>query len=254
MNPKPMPTKQTPNPERHWAVVPAAGCGARMGAGRPKQYLELAGKTVLEHALDRLLSHDFFAGAAVAVAADDRHWPQLPPAADPRIAAVAGGAERADSVLAALDSLSDRAGPQDWIWVHDAVRPCVPPADIAALKAALAGPAAQTGALLARPILETVKQAAPPSSAVHATLDRNTLWLAQTPQAFRYADLRRALLAVRRPSREAANKARRVTDDAAAIEALGIRPLIIPGQPCNIKLTLPEDLILAEHWLREGAS
>ena len=115
----------TNTPSRYWIIVPAAGVGARMGAGMPKQYLTLLGKTILEHTLERLLGLPNVTGVLVAVSPTDNIWPQLPVSANPRITRIDGGAERSDSVLNALEALADQAQAQDWVLVHDADRKSV---------------------------------------------------------------------------------------------------------------------------------
>lgn len=227
----------TPEPTRLWAVVPAAGTGRRMGAGLPKQYLPLGGRTVLEHALAPLLACGDLAGLVLALAADDRIWPTLPLASDPRIRTVIGGAERADSVLHALQALP--AAAQDWVLVHDAARPCLDAADLQRLRQAMA--ADPVGGLLAVPVVDTLKRESDGRSV--ATVDRRTLWRAQTPQLFRYGLLRQALESARQAGR-------RVTDEASALEQAGHAPRLIAGADTNIKLTRPDDCILAAQILR----
>jgi len=227
-------------PERHWAVTPAAGIGRRMAAAAPKQYLPLAGKTVLECTLERMLGWGFLEQVVVALHEEDGHWRQLPLAADARVATVTGGEERGDSVRSGLERLRSIAAPRDWVWIHDAVRPCVSDEDVEALRAALEK--TDVGALLARPVVDTVKLA-DAEDRVARTVDRSRLWLAQTPQVFRLAPLSDALAAMRRAGLA-------VTDESSAVERLGLRPTLVAGNAGNIKLTRPEDLALAERWLR----
>ena len=212
-----MPTE--PTSTRCWGVVPAAGIGSRMGVELPKQYLALAGSSVIEHTLNAMLNWSMLAGITVALHPTDRWWSTLTVATNPAIDTVVGGSERCDSVLAALDALADRAAPQDWIMVHDAARPCVTVADVESLYAAIAGDA--VGGLLALPVAETVKRA-DAAGRVEATLDRERLWLAQTPQVFRYAALRANLTA-------ALAAGDKVTDEAAAMERAGQQPLLVAG-------------------------
>jgi 2-C-methyl-D-erythritol 4-phosphate cytidylyltransferase / 2-C-methyl-D-erythritol 2,4-cyclodiphosphate synthase len=226
---------------QYWLVTPAAGRGSRMaGAGVAKQYLPLAGRTVLEHALAPFLADPACQGVVVALAADDRHFATLAIARDPRLSTVTGGAARRDSVAAGVAWLRQRLGTADpWVLVHDAARPCLPRADLARLLAAL--PAAADGALLALRIVDTVKRG-DASGRVAATVPREALWRAQTPQAFRLASLAAALAA--EPQ---------ATDEASAVEALGLRPRLVPGSAANIKITEPEDLALAGRLLGEQA-
>ncbi|ROR32236.1 2-C-methyl-D-erythritol 4-phosphate cytidylyltransferase [Inmirania thermothiophila] len=230
--------------ERLWVVVPAAGRGTRMGADRPKQYLRLAGRPVLEHALHRACAHPAAAGAVVALAADDGGWGEVRPPEGVAVATVTGGAERCDSVRAALAALAGRARAEDLVAVHDAARPCLPRRDLEAVVAAAAADA--DGALLALPVGDTLKREA--EGRVAETVPREGLWRALTPQVFRYGLLREAL--------EGAAGAP-VTDEAAAVERLGRRPRLVAGSPLNLKITHPGDLALAAAALRlleeEGA-
>ena len=221
---------------RIWAVVPAAGVGRRMGADVPKQYLRLAGKTVLEHTLARLLASPRLSGVVVAVSPEDPHFARLGVSAD-RVRRVAGGAERADSVLAALRAL-DEAGPDDWALVHDAVRPCLHPDDLDALIERVT--ASGRGALLATPVRDTMKRVE--DGDVVQTVPREALWHALTPQMFRVSELIGAL--------EAAQAAGvQVTDEAQAMERAGTVPRVVAGRADNIKITRPEDLALAAFFL-----
>jgi 2-C-methyl-D-erythritol 4-phosphate cytidylyltransferase / 2-C-methyl-D-erythritol 2,4-cyclodiphosphate synthase len=224
----------------YWLVMPAAGRGRRLaGDGAlAKQYLPLAGRSVLEHALEPFLADPACLGIVVALAADDGRFAALPVARDPRVTAVTGGAERRDSVAAGLAWLRARVGAADpWVLVHDAARPCLPRADLARLLAAL--PGAPDGALLAVRIADTVKRG-DAAGRVAATVPREALYRAQTPQAFRLGRLLAALAAC--PG---------ATDEASAIEAAGARPLLVAGSAANIKVTEPDDLALAGRLLRE---
>ena len=216
----------------HWIVVPAAGGGRRFGGGVPKQYLELGGRPVVVHALERLLRSEP-AALVVVLAPDDDRGPYLS-RLDPRILTAVGGAERVDSVRAGLAVLAGRAAPEDPVLVHDAVRPCVTLADIQALLAAADHPG---GAVLAVPVADTLKRV-DDAGRVTATESRAGLWAAQTPQLFRFAMLREALA-------QAVETDSPVTDEAAAVEAAGYRPRVVPGRRDNIKITWPCDLALA---------
>ncbi len=235
---------------RCWAVLPAAGVGRRMGADRPKQYLPLAGRAVIEHAVAALLDHPRVAGAVVALAADDHYWPALPIAAAARLRTVTGGAERADSVLAALDLLAagdaaeSAAAEGDLVLVHDAARPCLRRADIDALLEtcdARSGDAGFAGALLGLPVRDTMKRA-DAAGAVLETVERERLWHALTPQIFRLGALRTAL-------REALAAGFAVTDEASAMQRAGRPPALVEGHEDNIKITRPRDLALAALYL-----
>lgn len=218
------------------AVVAAAGRGARMGTDRPKQYLPLAGATVLEHALAPLLAHTGLGRLVVVVAPDDRRFAALGVAAAARVQAVTGGATRAASVGAGLAALAD-ADPALPVVVHDAARPCLPAADLERLLAAAAAP---DGALLALPVHDTLKRD-DGGDRVAATVDRTGLWRALTPQAFPLGALRAAL--------DATADDPGVTDEAAAMERAGRAPRLLPGDPANVKVTSSGDLALAEALL-----
>ena len=222
-----------------WGVIPAAGLGLRMGSDTPKQYLVVAGKTLLQHTLEKLLGWDFLQQIVVALHADDSKFADLPVANHPRLQRVVGGDQRSDSVLAALEALAGRAQADDWVLVHDAARPCINAADIARLCAVLADD--PVGGLLAMPVSETVKRG-DTQQRVIGSLDRSQLWLAQTPQMFRYGLLLDTL-------RESAERGISVTDEASAIEQAGLQPRLVVGNAANIKITRPEDIQFAELWL-----
>jgi len=222
---------------RYWAVVPAAGVGKRMNADRPKQYLELAGKTVIEHTLYRLLSADVFAAVAVAISVEDPYWPELDVSVHEKVITAAGGKERADSVLSALKSIRDLASDNDWVLVHDAARPCITATDIHFLIDSLMDD--PVGGILALSSHDTLKNVQ--SGSILGTLDRSHIWRALTPQMFRYGSLKQALeLAEGNPS---------ITDEASALELQGLQPKIVEGRPDNIKITRPEDLALAQFYM-----
>ena len=226
-----------------WVVIPAAGIGTRMQADRPKQYLPLAGRCIIEHALDCFLEHPGLKGLVVCLAADDAYWPALACAKDPRIQLAPGGSERADSVLNGLHSLG-RLGAegQDWVLVHDAARPNLSRQDLDLLLAELASDA--VGGLLAVPSRDTLKRVRP-DGRVLETLDRSHIWQAFTPQMFRFEHLQQAL-------RDALSSGAVVTDEASAIELTGQAPRLIEGRADNLKITRPEDLDwLREHWAQQ---
>jgi 2-C-methyl-D-erythritol 4-phosphate cytidylyltransferase len=223
-----------------WAVIPAAGIGKRMGADVPKQYLDVLGKPVLQHTLERLLSVPAFTGIVVALGTDDGYWPDLPCARDPRIRMAPGGRERADSVLSALRSLEGTATADDWVLVHDAARLCITRSDVEKLIETLRDD--PVGGILAVPVTDTLKGVA--AGEIVETVDRSRIWRALTPQMFRYGPLLNAL-------RDAAARGQVVTDEASALELQGQRPRIVEGRPDNIKITRPEDLPLAAFYLEQ---
>ncbi|WP_285422364.1 2-C-methyl-D-erythritol 4-phosphate cytidylyltransferase [Pseudomonas sp. efr-133-TYG-103a] len=221
-----------------WAVIPAAGVGARMAADRPKQYLQLGGLTILEHSLLCFLDHPRLKGLVISLAVDDPYWPTLPCALDSRIQQVAGGKERADSVLNALLHLhASGADDNDWVLVHDAARPNLARSDLDYLLAELADD--PVGGLLAVPAKDTLKRA-DASGRVAETVDRSLIWQAYTPQMFRLGALHRALA-------DGLVSNVSITDEASAIEWAGHSPRLIEGRADNIKVTRPEDL----EWLRQ---
>ncbi len=228
-----------------WAVVPASGVGSRMGADRPKQYLELEGRSLLARSLDRLLAHPRIEGAVVALASGDTWWPKLDYRCDKPLLTCEGGAERLHSVLSALQRLEDDLGGEALVLVHDAVRPFVTREDLTLLISAAEQD--EQGALLATPLADTLKRARSSGSQaevrVSDTPPREGLWQALTPQAFRLSLLKKAL-------HSALEQGRVVTDDASAMELQGFAPRLVSGDRRNLKLTHPEDLLLGRWILR----
>ncbi|MDD5579861.1 MAG: 2-C-methyl-D-erythritol 4-phosphate cytidylyltransferase [Methylobacter sp.] len=227
------------NSTKFWAVVPAAGIGKRMNADRPKQYLELAGKTVLEQTLLRLLQAAVFETIAVAISKEDPYWPELEITRHEKILIADGGKERSNSVLSALKAIRDRASDNDWVLVHDAARPCITPADIHHLINNLLND--DVGGILALSSHDTLKNVQ--DGSILGTLNRIHIWRALTPQMFRYGMLKNAL--------EAAEGNPAVTDEASALELKGLQPKIVEGRPDNIKITRPEDLALAQFYMEQ---
>lgn len=226
------------NVSSHIAIVPAAGVGSRMKADRPKQYLLIDGKTVLEHTVEKLLAHPQIAKVVVAVTEGDPYYPELSIALHPDVIRVAGGKERADSVLSGLNYVSAQL-PCEWVLVHDAARPCVTLNDIDRLiDVCCAHP---TGGILASPVRDTMKRANKENNIYH-TVDREALWHALTPQMFKTQQLTRALA-------DALQQGVAITDEASALEWLGETPALVQGSANNIKITQPEDLALAEFYL-----
>lgn len=225
-----------------WAVVPAAGHGRRFGAERPKQYLTLAGRTLLEHSLRAVLAHDDVDGVVVAISPDDADWPGWRDIGGKPVITCVGGAERADSVLAGLHALPATVSDDQWVLVHDAARPCLRARDLARL--ITVGQADPVGALLAAPVRDTLKRADHLGHS-QATEPREWLWRALTPQLFRRGGLTRALEAALRAGLT-------VTDEAMAMERLGLRPCLVEGSEDNIKVTTPADLALAEFILSQA--
>jgi 2-C-methyl-D-erythritol 4-phosphate cytidylyltransferase len=226
--------------QRIWAVVPAAGVGKRMGGTVPKQYLEIHGKTVLEHTLERLLSVPCITAIAVALGTEDGYWDDLRISKDPRILRANGGRERADSVLSALRCIAKKASPDDWVLVHDAARLCLTKSDVINLIETLKDD--PVGGILALPVSDTLKTVK--DGMIIATPDRSATWRALTPQMFRIGMLIEALA-------QAETQGHIVTDESSALELMGMTPRIVEGRPDNIKITRPEDLKLASFYLEE---
>jgi 2-C-methyl-D-erythritol 4-phosphate cytidylyltransferase/2-C-methyl-D-erythritol 2,4-cyclodiphosphate synthase len=230
---------------RVWAIVPAAGRGERFVSSTPipKQYAPLQGATVLEWSLRAILAEPRVHAVVVALAPDDAHWPGVAAKLNhPKLRTTVGGVNRQDSVANGLEFLAGCAAADDWILVHDAARPCLSAAELSALLDAVGGgtdsPAG--GAILAAPIVDTVKR----ELGDHVvTVDRQGLWRALTPQVFPYGLLRHAL-------KEAALAGISATDEAQAVERMGLRPLLVQGSPFNVKVTLRSDLGVAAKILQ----
>lgn len=224
-----------------WAAVPAAGRGTRFGGPVPKQYLQLAGRTIVEHSLSALLSHPLIGGAMVAIAPDDADWPvSLTTVHGKPIITCIGGTTRAESVRNALAACDC-----DIAVVHDAARPLLTHEDLdRVLHTAMTSP--ETGAILATPLADTLKRA-DVSGHIAETVDRSTLWRALTPQVF----ARDALLAALEQGITAGWD---ITDEASAMERAGVHPVLVAGRADNIKVTTAADLQLAEAVLEQRSS
>ncbi|TXI25272.1 MAG: 2-C-methyl-D-erythritol 4-phosphate cytidylyltransferase [Roseateles sp.] len=225
-----------PTPPRCYALVPAAGVGERSGAGMPKQYVMLAGRPLLAHTLAALAAVPRLTQTLVVLSpADDRFEAAVPGFAG--WVARVGGASRADSVLGGLAELRRRgACDEDWVLVHDAARCLLRPEWVEALIEACLPDA--VGGLLAQPVADTLK-AGDAAGRVAATVDRRDKWAAQTPQMFRLGLVERALTAMGAAA----------TDEASAVEAQGLAPLLVRASAANFKVTWPEDFALAERLL-----
>jgi 2-C-methyl-D-erythritol 4-phosphate cytidylyltransferase len=223
------------HPPRYFALVPAAGVGARMGAGSPKQYLPINGKPMLRHTLDAFVSSPLIAHTYVVVSVDD---PVIDTVVPPKGVTVlrCGGDSRLESVRNGLWALDRELHANDWVMVHDAARPGLNGELIEKLVSETGEH--PVGGLLALPVVDTVKRAI---NGDVATVSRDGLWLAQTPQMFRFRLLLDALEAATDPST--------ITDDASAVEALGLAPKLVEGHPRNLKVTLPADIRIAEMYL-----
>ncbi|RDH83882.1 MAG: 2-C-methyl-D-erythritol 4-phosphate cytidylyltransferase [endosymbiont of Galathealinum brachiosum] len=230
--------------KQFWAVIPAAGVGKRMQADRPKQYLPLHNKTVIEHTLDRLLSLDEITGVVLSISEGDEYWPELEYTTDKPLLIARGGKERCDSVLNALSLLNANTDltKNIWVLVHDAARPCVRPEDIQHLIETASSK--DDGGLLALPVRDTMKRSSNNEcSQVEVTVEREGLWHALTPQMFDLKLLMNALTG-------AQQKKLSVTDDASAMELAGYHPQLVEAHEDNIKITRAFDLKLAELFLQ----
>ncbi|MEZ8029891.1 2-C-methyl-D-erythritol 4-phosphate cytidylyltransferase [Enterovibrio norvegicus] len=221
------------------AIVPAAGVGKRMRAACPKQYLTINDKTLLEHTVHYLLAHPSISQVVVAIGAEDEYFQDTSLVNDERVIVTTGGRERADSVLAGLKVTN-----ATWVMVHDAARPCVRHDDIDAL--ILAATEHEDGALLASPVRDTMKRGNR-ENGVDSTVCREQLWHALTPQMFKRESLFTAL-------ESALARSLAVTDEASAIEFAGGSPKLVVGHADNIKVTQPEDLVLAAFFLTQRAT
>jgi 2-C-methyl-D-erythritol 4-phosphate cytidylyltransferase len=220
----------------YYALVPAAGSGSRMGEAQPKQYLSLAGRPLLYHALETLCAAQAVRRVFVVLSVGDKEWGRydwepLGPKLQPLFC---GGATRSDSVRNGLRAIGGEVQALDWVLVHDAARPCLSAYHLDKLLWEVGDNDA--GGILAVPVADTLKRA-DAGSHIAATVPREGLWQAQTPQMFHYHVLRQAL-----------DRSREVTDEASAVEALGYRPRLVASDATNLKVTWPLDLKLAE-WI-----
>ncbi|HEX5340820.1 MAG TPA: 2-C-methyl-D-erythritol 4-phosphate cytidylyltransferase [Gammaproteobacteria bacterium] len=234
-----------PDATKFWAVIPAAGSGVRMGSSIPKQYLALAGRAVIEHVLEAFLSHPRIAGISVAVADSDPYWSRYAtqPHAKP-LQTANGGEQRAHSVRNALAGLSEQLQADDWVLVHDAVRPCLHRSDLDRLLTTLEQDA--VGGVLGSPLTDTLKQV-DDLGFITGTPSRQGIWRALTPQMFRYGLLCEALNA-------AISADQLPTDEAAAMERIQPGQVrMVEGRSDNLKITRPDDIAAAEAILARRA-
>ena len=222
-----------------WAVIPAAGIGERVGASIPKQYLNIANKTILEHSIFPFIENSRVAGITIALNSQDKHFATLDSiSASRKIQTVQGGATRAHSVLNALDGLRDQISEDDFVLVHDAARPCLSMADLDKLIDACLGH--EVGGILAGRVADTIKQV--DSGEIVNTLNRENIWHAYTPQMFKLGMLKTAI-------QQALNNNIEITDEASAIEYIGCQPCVVEGNARNIKVTTAEDVSLAKMFM-----
>lgn len=226
------------NQPRYFALVPAAGVGARMGGVVPKQYGQIAGKSLLLYVLETFAATPEIEHCYVVVSPEDNYITKLP--AVPRTTVLfCGGATRQASVTNGLSAMSAEVKPEDWVLVHDAARPGLTVELIVQLIAVVSND--PVGGLLALPVADTIKRSDAAGRSL-ATVPREHLWSAQTPQMFRHAALLDTLM-----------KVSDITDEASAFEVLGLQPRLVEGSPRNFKVTRPEDMLLAERYLKGSA-
>ena len=223
-----------------FALIPAAGTGTRVAANIPKQYAMLAGRPMLWHAI-RAVCVPPVQSVFVVLAPSDKEfgthdWSAFAGAVEPLYC---GGEARRDSVYNGLVAAMAGMDADDWVLVHDAARPCLPRKDLERLISA--AQADEVGGILALPVVETVKTVQ--NNHILRTEDRAQLWLAQTPQMFRAGLLAQALQRAKGP----------VTDEASAVEQMGLKPRVVAGSRENLKVTWPEDIAIAENILKRGA-
>ncbi|MDD7804986.1 MAG: 2-C-methyl-D-erythritol 4-phosphate cytidylyltransferase [Endozoicomonas sp. (ex Botrylloides leachii)] len=226
---------------KYWALVPAAGTGQRMKIGTPKQYLEIRGKTLIEHTLERLIEFPLFEKIVVVLRKEDNYRSSLDIFTHEKILLADGGPERYHSVINGLQKINMLAADNDWIMVHDAVRPCIRQADLEWLVECVRNH--EVGGLLGAMVKDTIKRTSIDGSIIE-TVDRSELWHAFTPQMFKRKPLEQAL------TRVITDKVS-VTDEASAMEYSGYHPLMVEGHGDNIKVTQGVDLALASLYIEQ---
>ena len=217
---------------KYWVVIPAAGEGLRMGVDKPKQYISINNKTIIEHTIDCFIYREEIEKIIVAISKEDEFWTTLEISGHDKIMTASGGKERYQSVLNSLQMLSGEAEDDDWVMVHDAARPCLNQSAIDRLIIELK--THDIGGILAMPCRDTMKRSND-TGEIDETVERQSLWHAQTPQMFKYGKL---LLAIQ----DALKNKAVVTDEAMAVERLGFKPMLVLGHQENIKLTYKDDL------------
>lgn len=227
----------------HFALLPAAGVGARMGAEHPKQYLDIHGRPMIWHAIRAFHDHPAIVRVVVVISPDDGWWAGYDWSGFTRLTVLrCGGATRAQSVLnglhAMVGEMEGGVAAEDWVLVHDAARPCLSRALLDKLFDELDGD--EVGGILAAPVADTLKREGA-GRRILETVSRERLWGAQTPQMFPHGLLTRALL----------QAGTQVTDEASAVEALGLAPRLVESELTNLKVTYPRDLEVAA-WLLGG--
>ncbi|MFP3019280.1 MAG: 2-C-methyl-D-erythritol 4-phosphate cytidylyltransferase [Arsenophonus sp.] len=225
------------------ALIPAAGIGSRMQTNCPKQYLKIAGKTIIEHTISVLLKQPRISQIIVLLNKNDILFYQLDIAKNSIIKTVIGGNQRADSVLTGLNYLSDNLQSEFcWVLVHDAVRPCLNQSDLASIICFIDHQQSSCGGILATPVRDTIKCSIKGKIEISHSLERSELWHALTPQFFPLTLIKNCLI-------QALSQKAIITDEASALEYCGYHPKLLKGKIDNLKITQPEDLVLAEFYL-----
>ena len=217
---------------KYWVVIPAAGVGSRMGVDKPKQYILLNNKTIIEHTIECFIHREEIEKIIVAISKEDELWPTLAISNHDKIVTAPGGEERYQSVLNCLQALSGKAEDSDWVMVHDAARPCLNQSAIDRLIIELR--THEVGGILAMPCRDTMKRAND-AGEIDETVDRESLWHAQTPQMFKYGKLLSSI-------EDALKNKTVVTDESMAMERMGFKPMLVHGHQENMKLTHKDDL------------
>jgi 2-C-methyl-D-erythritol 4-phosphate cytidylyltransferase len=226
---------------RYWVVIPAAGVGKRMGVDKPKQYISVNDKTIIEHTINCFINREEIEAVVVVISKEDEYWPDMSIAKHDKVITAPGGVERYHSVANGLQVLQDKAEENDWILVHDAARPCLNQSAIDRLMIELRSH--EVGGILALPCRDTMKRSNE-SGEIIDTVERESLWHAQTPQMFKYSKLSAAI-------EKTLSDDIVVTDEAMAMELSGYKPMLIQGHQENIKITHKDDLQYLEHYLNE---
>jgi len=226
-----------------WAIVPAAGSGQRMNADRPKQYLPLGGQTVIDHTMEVILSESRVDKVLIGIQQNDTEWFQSPSCTHQRVSHYIGGEERANTVLNGINVVMNEhgGGPDDWVLVHDAARPCLNRGDLANLIDFCLR--SDDGAILGTRLVDTVKRIDEQNQVIK-TESREGLWRALTPQMFKLGELQEAL-------EFCVQNQVKCTDEAQAMELSGYRVSVVSADPSNIKITHPNDLALANFYLQK---
>ena len=224
-----------------WVIIPAAGVGKRMESDTPKQYLKLNNKTIIEHTLAVFDKHDSISEIVVSISEGDEYWDALNLNLSKPLHIANGGKERCYSVLNGLKFLKNKATDDDWVLVHDAARPCLRHEDLTLLIDTLKEH--EVGGILAIPVRDTMKRSFDNNN-IKETVERDNLWHALTPQMFRFSILKNAL-------ESALNNNEVITDESSAVELAGYQPVLVEGHADNLKVTNPEDLVLASFFLQK---